>query len=122
MACFDFTAGKLTLAVLAAVAKFEADFPAERQRDGIEAAEAKWVYKGRPATIDPAAIRSALAAGETLPTRKAPRDSALHRVPAEGCSRGRLRCGSGCLCALSLHPAFFAGSGQEGTLITSDAC
>lgn len=56
--------GKLTLAVLAAVAEFEADIRAERQRDGIEAAKAKGVYKGRPAKIDAAAIKAALATGE----------------------------------------------------------
>lgn len=57
--------GKLTLAVLAAVAEFEADIRAERQRDGIEAARAKGIYRGRPASIDPSAIQAALAAGET---------------------------------------------------------
>lgn len=56
--------GKLTLAVLAAVAEFEADIRAERQRDGIEAAKAKGVYRGRPASIDPSTIQAALAAGE----------------------------------------------------------
>lgn len=56
--------GKLTLAVLAAVAEFEADIRAERQKDGIQAAKAKGVYKGRPASIDPVAIQAALAAGE----------------------------------------------------------
>ena len=64
--------GKLTMGVLAAVAEFEADIRAERQRDGIEAAKAKGVYKGRPATIDPAAIKAALAAGEA-PTALAKR-------------------------------------------------
>lgn len=57
--------GKLTLAVLAAVAEFEADIRAERQRDGIELAKAKGVYRGRPATVDAGAIRAALAAGES---------------------------------------------------------
>lgn len=57
--------GKLTLAVLAAVAEFEADIRAERQRDGIDAAKAKGVYRGRPATIDAQAIREALATGES---------------------------------------------------------
>lgn len=56
--------GKLTLAVLAAVAEFETDIRAERQRDGIAAAKAKGIYKGRPAKIDPAAIQAALSAGE----------------------------------------------------------
>lgn len=57
--------GKLTLAVLAAVAEFEADIRSERQKDGIEAAKAKGVYKGRPATIDATAINLALADGES---------------------------------------------------------
>lgn len=56
--------GKLTLAVLAAVAEFETDIRAERQKDGIEAAKAKGVYKGRPPSIDAEAIKAALAAGE----------------------------------------------------------
>ena len=64
--------GKLTLAVLAAVAEFETDIRAERQKDGIEAAKAKGVYKGRPATIKPADIQAALAAGES-PTALAKR-------------------------------------------------
>jgi DNA invertase Pin-like site-specific DNA recombinase len=57
--------GKLTLAVLAAVAEFEADIRAERQKDGIEAAKARGVYKGRPATVNGEAIRAALMSGES---------------------------------------------------------
>lgn len=57
--------GKLTLAVLAAVAEFEADIRAERQKDGIEAAKAKGVYKGRKATVPANEVREALAAGES---------------------------------------------------------
>lgn len=67
--------GKLTLAVLAvlaAVAEFETDIRAERQKDGIEAAKAKGAYKGRPATLKPADIQAALAAGES-PTALAKR-------------------------------------------------
>jgi DNA invertase Pin-like site-specific DNA recombinase len=56
--------GKLTLAVSAAVAEFEADIWAERQRDGIAAAEERGVYCGRPASIDPVAIKAALEGGE----------------------------------------------------------
>jgi DNA invertase Pin-like site-specific DNA recombinase len=56
--------GKLTLGILAAVAEFEADIRAERQRDGIEAAKARGVYKGRPPSVDAQAIRQALASGE----------------------------------------------------------
>jgi DNA invertase Pin-like site-specific DNA recombinase len=58
------SSGKLLLTMLGAVAEFEADIRAERQRDGIEVAKTKGVYKGRPATIDPVAITAALAAGE----------------------------------------------------------
>ncbi len=49
--------GKLTLAVLGAVAEFENDLRKERQREGIEKAKAKGVYKGRQATIDVDTIR-----------------------------------------------------------------
>ncbi|HEX2763769.1 MAG TPA: recombinase family protein [Allosphingosinicella sp.] len=44
--------GKLTLAVLGAVAQFEADLRAERQREGIERAKAEGRYRGRSASID----------------------------------------------------------------------
>ena len=56
--------GKLTMAVLAAVAEFETDIRAERQRDGIDAAKANGVYQGRKPTVDAAGIKAALAAGE----------------------------------------------------------
>src|SRR3546814_9234296 len=46
------SSGKLLLTMLGAVAELETEIRAERQRDGIEAAKAKGVYKGRPATID----------------------------------------------------------------------
>ncbi|WP_370178222.1 recombinase family protein [Alteriqipengyuania sp.] len=55
--------GKLTLGILAAVAEFEADIRAERQRDGIEAAKAKGVYRGRKPSVDPEEIRRLLAGG-----------------------------------------------------------
>ena len=44
--------GKLTLAILGAVAEFENDLRRERQREGIAQAKAKGAYKGRKATID----------------------------------------------------------------------
>ena len=44
--------GKLTLAILGAVAEFEMDIRKERQKDGIEKAKAKGVYKGRPRKLD----------------------------------------------------------------------
>lgn len=46
------THGKLMLGILAAVAEFELDIRHERQREGIENAKAKGVYRGRKASID----------------------------------------------------------------------
>ena len=43
--------GKLMLNMLAAIAEFETDLRKERQREGIEKAKSKGVYKGRKATI-----------------------------------------------------------------------
>jgi DNA invertase Pin-like site-specific DNA recombinase len=50
--------GKLVLAILEAVAAFENDIRAERQRDGIEKAKAERpeVYRGRRPTVDREAI------------------------------------------------------------------
>ena len=42
--------GKLLMTVLAGIAEFEADLIKERQREGIAAAKARGVYKGRPRT------------------------------------------------------------------------
>ncbi|SDD91611.1 Site-specific DNA recombinase [Sphingomonas sp. YR710] len=44
--------GRLTLAILGAVAAFELDIRAERQREGIEAARRKGLYQGRKSQID----------------------------------------------------------------------
>ncbi len=49
--------GKLTLAILGAVAAFEADLRAERQAEGIAKAKAAGKYRGRSATIDYAKVR-----------------------------------------------------------------
>lgn len=48
--------GKMVLTVLGMVAEMELGFIKERQRTGIEAAKAKGVYKGRPATLDHAKV------------------------------------------------------------------
>src|SRR6516164_8879925 len=48
--------GKMVLIVLGMVAEMELSFIKDRQRAGIEAAKAKGVYKGRPATFDHAKI------------------------------------------------------------------
>jgi DNA invertase Pin-like site-specific DNA recombinase len=49
--------GKLTLAILGAVASFEADLRAERQAEGIARAKQEGPYKGRSASIDYAKVR-----------------------------------------------------------------
>ncbi|WP_426168280.1 recombinase family protein [Sandarakinorhabdus sp. DWP1-3-1] len=49
--------GKLVLGVLAAIAEFETDLRKERQREGIDAAKAKGVYKGRPVSVEGDAVR-----------------------------------------------------------------
>lgn len=56
--------GKLLLNILASFAEFEADIRAERQRDGIEAAKAKGVYKGRKPSVDPEEVKRLLASGQ----------------------------------------------------------
>lgn len=55
--------GKLTLAILGAVAEFENDIRRERQRAGIAKAKARGVYKGRRAGIDAAKVRELAAQG-----------------------------------------------------------
>jgi DNA invertase Pin-like site-specific DNA recombinase len=55
--------GKLTLAILGAVAEFENDIRRERQRDGIERAKAKGVYRGRQPSIDPERVKALKAGG-----------------------------------------------------------
>ncbi|WP_430414269.1 recombinase family protein [Parasphingorhabdus sp.] len=55
--------GKLVLGILGAVAEFETDIRKERQREGIEKAKKRGVYKGRPASIDASKIRELKAAG-----------------------------------------------------------
>ena len=50
-------AGKAFLDMLGVFAEFETNLRRERQIEGISAAKAKGVYKGRPATIDPVEIR-----------------------------------------------------------------
>ena len=57
--------GKLTLAILGAVAEFENDIRRERQRAGIAKAKANGVYKGRKAEIDVERIREMVAQGMT---------------------------------------------------------
>lgn len=49
-------AGKAFLDMLGVFAEFETNLRKERQMEGIAQAKERGVYKGRPATIDPAAV------------------------------------------------------------------
>ena len=51
-------AGKAFFDMLGVFAEFETNLRKERQTEGIQAAKANGVYKGRPATLDHAAIRA----------------------------------------------------------------
>lgn len=57
-------AGTAFLQMLGVFAQFETAIRKERQMEGIAKAKAQGIYKGRPATIDPATIKEALASGE----------------------------------------------------------
>lgn len=51
-------AGKMLLGILSLFAEFETNLRRERQREGIEKAKAAGRYRGRPATVDKAAVRA----------------------------------------------------------------
>lgn len=57
--------GKLTLAILGAVAEFENDLRRERQREGIARAKERGVYKGRKRTVDAGEVRRLHSEGAT---------------------------------------------------------
>src|SRR5258707_8805523 len=50
-------AGKAFLDMLGVFAEFETNLRKERQLEGIAKAKAAGVYKGRPASVDPAQVR-----------------------------------------------------------------
>lgn len=56
-------AGKCFLDMLGVFAEFETNLRRERQLEGIAKAKAAGVYKGRPASIDPAEIKKLKAEG-----------------------------------------------------------
>lgn len=60
----DSSSGRLMMAILGAVAAFEADIRKERQMEGIAKAKAAGVYKGRKKSIDGSEVRRL--AGEGL--------------------------------------------------------
>lgn len=57
------TEGRLMLNILAAFAEFETDIRKERQIEGINKAKAEGRYRGRPASIDAAAVAQLEAEG-----------------------------------------------------------
>jgi DNA invertase Pin-like site-specific DNA recombinase len=59
----DTSTGRLTLAILGAVAAFETDIRRERQLEGIQKAKQRGIYKGRRATIDTNKVREMYADG-----------------------------------------------------------
>jgi DNA invertase Pin-like site-specific DNA recombinase len=70
--------GKMVLTVLGMVSEMELGFIRDRQRTGIEAAKARGVYKGRPATLD----------HERIVTMKAEGKGATEIARQLKCSRG----------------------------------
>jgi len=59
----DSSSGRLMLAILGAVAAFEADIRRERQMEGIARAKAAGVYKGRKPSVDVGRVREMRLAG-----------------------------------------------------------
>jgi DNA invertase Pin-like site-specific DNA recombinase len=59
----DSSTGRLMLAVLGAVAAFEADIRRERQMEGIAKAKAAGAYTGRKRTIDPEEVKGLRSSG-----------------------------------------------------------
>ncbi len=72
--------GKIVLTVLGMVGEMELGFIRERQRDGIEKAKKKGIYKGRPPSLDHEAIRKLHADGM----------GATAIAEQVGCSRGMI--------------------------------
>jgi DNA invertase Pin-like site-specific DNA recombinase len=72
--------GRMVLTVLGMVAEMELGFIRDRQRAGIDAAKAKGVYKGRPATFDRARIVALRKEGM----------GATEIAKAVGCKRGNV--------------------------------
>ena len=82
----SFTAGadnsmnNLMLTMLGAVAQFERELMLERQREGIEAAKQKGLYKGRSASIDREVIMSDINNGLSVRKTAAKHDVAVSSV------------------------------------------
>ena len=78
---------KLMLTILAGVATWEREIMLERQREGIAKAKSEGRYKGRPASIDAATIKKALADGEApakLARRLGVARSSVYRLAEAG--------------------------------------
>jgi len=79
-------AGKAFLDMLGVFAEFETNLRRERQLEGIKAAKARGIYKGRKPSIDPAALRRLRDEEKLGPAAIARR----HRPPARHRSGQRL--------------------------------
>ena len=71
---------ELMLSIMGSVAQFERAMIRERQREGIAKAKQKGIYKGRSKTIDDAAIRAYVAAGNSFRTTAKDLDVSLSTV------------------------------------------
>lgn len=79
--------GRLMLNMLAAFAEFETDLRKERQREGIEKARERGVYKGRPATLsreDVAALRAEGVGPTEIAKRLGIGRASVYRLLSEG--------------------------------------
>jgi DNA invertase Pin-like site-specific DNA recombinase len=80
-------AGKAFLDMLGVFAEFETNLRRERQMEGIAAAKAKGVYKGRPKTIDTEAVKTLLKSGvgaSEVAKRLGIGRASVYRVAGEG--------------------------------------
>jgi DNA invertase Pin-like site-specific DNA recombinase len=81
-------AGKAFLDMLGVFAEFETNLRRERQLEGIRAAKARGVYKGRKPSIDPAEVRR-LREAEGWGPRRSRAGSGSAGLPSTGCSAAR---------------------------------
>lgn len=85
--------GKLLLGLLGEIAEFETNLRRERQLEGIAKAKARGVYagKGRKPSLDVAAVKAALVAGESpsaISGRLSIARSSVYRIKAEVDAQG----------------------------------
>ena len=80
-------AGKAFLDMLGMFAEFETNLRKERQLEGIAAAKARGIYKGRKPTIDPEAVRKLAVqgvGGTEIARQLGISRASVYRLAAEG--------------------------------------